>query len=119
MEGFIDELNQAFLTADLGQGPLDFQIDTGLNGSFVIGAELFELSDAVPQGPVIADLAADNSQTFESFDIQFRFLDEDVMTRILVGPGTDCLIGTAMLNPHRLELDYGSRTVRLVCNPAW
>lgn len=34
MDGFIDELNQAFLTVDLGQGPLDFQIDTGFNGSF-------------------------------------------------------------------------------------
>lgn len=119
MEGYIDELNQAFLTVDLGQGPLDFQIDTGFNGAFVIGDELFELPDAVPQGPVIADLAADNSQTFEAFDIQFKWLDEDVMTRLLVGPGTDCLIGTAMLNPHRLELDYGTRTVRLVRNSAW
>lgn len=63
MDGFIDELNQAFLTVDLGQGPLDFQIDTGFNGSFVIG--------------------------------------------------------TAMLDPHRLELDYGSRTVRLIRNPTW
>ena len=29
MDGFLDELHEAFLTVDLGQGPLDFQIDTG------------------------------------------------------------------------------------------
>ena len=119
MDGYIDELNQAFLTVDLGHEPLDFQIDTGFNGSFVIGAELFELPNAVPQGPVIADLAADNVQSFEAFDVQFRFLDEDVLTRLLVGPGTDCLIGTAMLDPHCLEIDYGQRRVRLARNPNW
>ena len=119
MDGDIDELNRVFLTVDLGHGPLDFQIDTGFNGSFVIGAELFELPNAVPKGPVIADLAADNVQSFEAFDVQFRFLDEDVLTRLLVGPGTDCLIGTAMLDPHCLEIDYGQRRVRLARNPNW
>jgi hypothetical protein len=29
MHGFLDELSQAFLTVQLGDTPLDFQIDTG------------------------------------------------------------------------------------------
>lgn len=119
MDGFLDELHEAFLTVDLGQGPLDFQIDTGFSGSFVIGEELFDLPDAVPAGEVEADLAANQTQKFDGYLVLLRWLDEDVQTLVMVGPGKDCLIGTAMLNPHRLELDYGSRAVRLVRNPEW
>ena len=119
MDGFLDELDQAFLTVDLGQGALDFQIDTGFSGAFVIGEELFEIPGAVYAGPVIADLAADQAHSFESFDVVFPWLNEDIKTVVLVGPGKDCLIGTAMFSPHRLEIDYGNRTVRLEQNPDW
>jgi hypothetical protein len=54
LAGYLDELDQAFLTIDTGQGALDFQ-----------------------------------------------------------------LVGTALLNPHRLEIDYGKRTVDLISNPDW
>ncbi len=119
MDGFLDELNQAFFTIDLGQGPLDFQIDTGFSGTFVIGEELFEVPNAVPAGKVDADLAADQNQSFDSYDIVFDWLNEETQCLVLVGPGKDCLIGTAMFNPHRLEIDYGRRSVCLVQNADW
>jgi hypothetical protein len=37
----------------------------------------------------------------------------------LVAPGKDCLLGTALLDPHRLEIDYGQRTVQLICDSPW
>lgn len=119
MDGFLDELDQAFLTVDLGQGPLDFQSDTGFSGAFLIGEEIFDLPDAVPSGEVEADLAADQSHTFAAFKQVIYWLNDDALVPILVGPGKDCLIGTAMFNPHRLEMDYGSRIVRLVANTDW
>ncbi len=33
MDGFLDERNASFLTLDIGQGPLDFEIDTGFAGT--------------------------------------------------------------------------------------
>ena len=41
MHGFLDELDQAFFTFQLGGLPLDFQIDTGFSGTLIVGEELF------------------------------------------------------------------------------
>ena len=38
----------------------------------------------------------------------------DAEIDILVGPGKECLLGTDLLNPHRLEIDFRTRTVRLI-----
>ena len=119
MDGFLDELHQAFLSVDLGQGPLDFQIDTGFSGAFLIGEELFDLTDAIPSGEVEADLAADQRHTFASFKQVIHWLGDEALVPILVGPGKDCLIGTAMFNPHRLEIDFAVRTVRLTPHADW
>ena len=55
----------------------------------------------------------------ESYLIQFEWLGQPIQTRVLAGPGKDCLLGTALLNPHRLEIDFGQRTVHLVESPEW
>ena len=60
MEGLVDELDEAFLTIDFGQGPLDFQIDTGFSGTLIVGEELFGPSQATPAGTIEARLAASN-----------------------------------------------------------
>ncbi len=57
MAGYLDELDQAFLTIDTGQGALDFQIDTGFSGALVVGHELFDASRATPSGTIEAALA--------------------------------------------------------------
>ena len=41
MTGYLDELDQAFLTIDTGQGALDFQFDPGFSGALVAGHGLF------------------------------------------------------------------------------
>ena len=119
MAGYLDELDQAFLTIDIGQGPLDFQIDTGFSGTLVVSEELFDASLASPAGTIEAKLAADQTWTFQRYWLQFDWLGKSVVTRILVGPGRECLVGTELLNPHRLAIDYGKRMVDLVCNPDW
>lgn len=118
MEGLLDELNEAFLTIDFGQGPLDFQIDTGFSGTLIVGEELFDASRATPAGTIEARLAADQSWTYDRYDVEFDWLGKRALVRILIGPGKECLLGTQLLDPHRLEIDYGQRSVRLVANPA-
>ena len=111
MDGFLDDPDEAFLTIDFGQGPLDFQIDTGFSGTLIVGEELFDRSQAAPAGSIEAQLAADQTWTYERYDVQFAWMGQRALVRILVGPGKECLLGTEMLNPHRLEIDYGRRKV--------
>lgn len=119
MDGWLDETNEAFLTLDFGQGPLDFLLDTGFLGTLVVGEELFDTGGATPDAYAEADLAADQTFVFPCFFVEFDWFGARVRVRILVGPGTECLFGTELLNPHRLEIDYGKRTVELSRNPSW
>jgi predicted aspartyl protease len=114
MDGFLDEFDRACLTLEIGHGLLDFEIDTGFHGTLVIGEELFDAAAASPIGPVEADLAGDQRCVFESHQLDFVCLGQPVRAQVLVGPGKQCLLGTVLLSPHRLEIDYGQRCVSLV-----
>ena len=119
MLGFLDELNQAFLTIELGNIPLDFQVDTGFNGTLVVGEELFDPSCGIPTGTMKAELADEHVTTYDTYEVVLKWYGEEVQVQILIGPGKLCLLGTDMLNPHRLQIDYGDRTVELVKKPGW
>lgn len=119
VDGFVDEIEQAFLTIELPQGPLDFQIDTGFSGALIIGSELFETDGATDAGTIDAELAADHHHTFQAYEVVLNWFDEPVLVRVMVGPGKECLIGTQMLTPHRLEIDFATRIARLIRNPSW
>lgn len=119
MHGFLDRDNQAFLTVDIGQGPLDFLIDTGFNGSLIIGEDLFDPAHAIPAGATTAELASHQSFQYQTYLVEFEWLGQLIATRILVGAGKECLLGTALLDPHRLEIDYGQRSVLLNPGTSW
>lgn len=119
MEGYLDELEQAFLKFDIGQNPLDFLVDTGFSGTLLVGKESFDDSRATPSGTMEATLAAGQTCTFECYDIEFDWFGKRVLVQILTGSGKECLLGTIMLRPHRLEIDYDRRTVALFPNSAW
>ena len=119
MDGFLDEFNQAWLNIDFGQGRADFLIDTGFSGTLIIGEELFDASRSIPAGFVDSTLAAGQSHRYERFDLSLEWLGVPVRLFVLVGPGTECLIGTDLFLPHRLEIDYDLRTVRLHRSSVW
>jgi hypothetical protein len=189
VHGFLHELDQAFLTPDFGQGPLDFQVDTAFLGTLLVGEDLrfvrdfaqkkwplrgsrecrlqmdnckmhiancppstadgpdqvdsdnsqfavFNLqfpmagtstencrcayltaySKAVEAGTLQANLAAEQSYEFPRYEV---VLGQTIQTFILIGPGKECLLGTALLAPHRLEIDYEAGTVRLIQGASW
>ena len=114
MDGFLDEFSAAYLTVDFGQGPLDFLIDTGFNGALVVGEEFFDPTDAIPAGIVHADLATEDQYAYPTFMVQFAWFDETIEVRVMIGPGTTCLLGVALLVERRLEIDYLAGTVRVI-----
>lgn len=119
MHGFLDELDQAFVTIQLGGLPLDFQIDTGFSGTLIVGEELFDPSCGSAAGTMKAELADEHIAVYDTFKVVVNWFGELTQVRLLVGPGKLCLLGTDMLKPHRLEIDYGLRTAELTRNPAW
>ena len=119
MDGFLDELNQAWLNLDFEQGRADFLIDTGFAGTLIIGEESFDASRAIPAGYVDSTLAAGQSYRYQRFDLSLEWLGVEVRLFVLVGPGSECLIGTDLLSPHRLEIDYQRQTVRLHRSSDW
>ena len=119
MHAFLDHDNQAFLTFDCGQGPLDYLIDTGFNGSLIIGEEVFDPTNAIPAGAMTTELASHQSFQYQTYLLAFDWFGQELITRIMVGAGKECLIGTALLNPHRLEIDYGSQSVKLIHGASW
>ena len=119
MHGFLDELDQAFFTFQLGDTPLDFQIDTGFTGTLIVGEELFDPGCGSPVGPIKAELADEHIASYDGFVVVVNWFEEPTQVLVLVGPGKLCLLGTDMLKPHRLEIDYGLRTALLIRNPEW
>ena len=115
MHGFLDPLtNESFLTLDFGQGFFDFLIDTGFDGSLVVGEGLLDRSRSLPAGFITAELASGQTYRYETFFVEFDWLGQRIQTRLLLGTGTECLLGTTLLAPHRLEIDYGKQTVDLI-----
>ena len=119
MHGFLDELLQAFLTLDIDQGPLDFLVDTGFAGTLVIGEELFDPTHAKWIGESEAELAAGQTHMFDLYEIEFLWLGQPTRMTAFVGPGKECLLGTALLNPHELRINYHQRTVELLIDSEW
>lgn len=119
MDGFLDEFNQAWLNLEFGQGRADFLIDTGFAGTLIIGEELFDASHAIPAGFVDSTLAAGQSFRYERFDLSLEWLGVAARLFVLVGPGSECPIGTDLLSPHRLEIDYQRRVVELHRSSEW
>ena len=119
MLGFLEPNHQAMLTIELDQGPLDFLIDTGFDGTLIIGEELIDTSNLIPLGTIVAELASHQTFSYPRFAICITWFGEDLLTDVLVGPGKECLIGTALLNPHCLVVDYSKRVVELICSPDW
>ena len=113
MNGFLDESNDAFLTFDFGQGELEFLVDTGSSGSLVVGEYYFDASKASFVGHVEVGLAAGQTQEYARYEMTFTWFARPINKRILVGPGKECIVGTELFNPNRLEIDYSKRTVRL------
>ena len=86
MDGFLDELNQAWLNLDFGQGRADFLIDTGFAGTLIIGEESFDASRAIPAGYVDSTLAAGQSYRYQRFDLSLEWLGVSMRLFVLVGP---------------------------------
>jgi len=113
VKGFIDNLNQAILPLDLYAGELEFVIDTGFSGEIILGQHFFDVTKDQSSGRTHAILTGGSSEFFDTCKIEIASFDRTRSVTVIISPGDDCLIGTDLLNPHLLEVDYARRTVHL------
>ncbi|MFM9964038.1 MAG: hypothetical protein ACKV2Q_22780 [Planctomycetaceae bacterium] len=69
--------------------------------------------------PLPAELASQQSFEYLRYALNFEWFGEDLLIEVHVSSGNECRIGTALLNPHRLAIDYEHRTVRLIQGTSW
>lgn len=114
MDGRLDSTDQAWLSINLKDGLFDFLIDTGFSGTLVVGEEVIDTTFLTWLGECEAELTAGESATFQIYKAEIEWLGLWKTMRVYVGPGSECLLGTEILKPHRLEIDYSLRTVSLI-----
>ncbi len=85
----------------------------------IVGEEIPDTGDLIPLGTLPAELASRQSLAYLRYALSFEWFGEDLLTEVHVGSGKECLIGTALLNPHRREIDCEHRTVQLLQGKSW
>jgi predicted aspartyl protease len=112
--GHVDRDGKPIVLLDIGGRAWPSLIDTGFNGALELPEALRPLVKPRFQGTVYSILAGGQSLLEESYLVDFPFDGETVTAEAVFAPGTsEILLGTLLLDRHRLEIDFVARTVRI------
>ena len=119
MNGFVDDKLRALVrvpvSASRGGNRMDIVawIDTAFNGGLVIPRKLIAQLGLVKESSAEATLADGQCVELETFACFFDWFGESYETQIVANEGTYPLLGTMLLDGHRLDIDYKARTLEL------
>ena len=88
-------------------------IDTGFNGDLELPLELKTLLPCRYIGQVTSLLAGGQRIEEDTFHVDIQFDGEFVRAEATFVPGGQVLVGTRLLQTHRLEVDFPGRGVLL------
>jgi clan AA aspartic protease len=117
--GSVDENNRALLAvtvrAKFNDDPSTVQawVDTAFDGHFVFSSEVIEALGLETLVETEAILADGNKVTLETFVAFLDWFDELIPVQVVANDGQFPLLGTALLENHRLTIDYNEKTVDL------
>ena len=119
MNGFVDDKLRALLrvpvsaTRDGGRKEILAWVDTAFNGGLVIpNGQIAELGLA-QESSAEAILADGSCVELETFACFFDWFGKSYETQIVANNGQFPLLGTMLLDGHRLDIDYDAKTVQL------
>lgn len=119
MKGVIDDTLRALLpfpvsaSRDGNRTDIDVWIDTAFNGGLVIPRkQVAELGLAL-HSSAEAILADGQSVELETLACFVDWFSNSYETQIVASDGEYALLGTMLLDGHRLEIDYKTKTVEL------
>lgn len=117
MKGFVDDKLRALLqvpvsaSCDGDRSALLVWIDTAFNGGLVIPCKQIAELGFVKESSAEAILADGRCVELETFACFFDWFGKSYETQIVANSGQYPLLGTMLLDGHRLEIDYDAKTV--------
>jgi clan AA aspartic protease len=119
MKGFVDDKLRALLgvlvsvSRDGDRKEILVWIDTAFNGGLVIPRMQIAELGLVQESSAEAILADGSCVELETFACFLDWFGNSYETQIVGNDGHDPLLGTMLLDGHRLDIDYDAKTVEL------
>ena len=119
MKGFVDDKLRALLRVPVSasrhgdRSDLLVWIDTAFNGGLVIPRKQITELGLVKESSAEAILADGNCVELETFACFFDWFGNSYETQIVANDGQYPLLGTMLLDGHRLDIDYDAKAVEL------
>lgn len=120
MIGIVDEQLRALINLPVGsfgdgqRREIAVWVDTAFNGGLVIPKRLISELGLAKESSAEAILADRNLVELETFACFFDWFGKTYETQIIANEGKYALLGTMLLEGHRLIVDYNDRTVELI-----
>ena len=113
IEGFIDDREVPVILLKLAGRTWVCTIDTGFNGYLELPEELRDVVSAKYIGTLGSILAGARVVEEDHFNVRFPFDGELLRATATFAPCDVILIGTLLLAPYRLTIDFPARRVWL------
>ncbi len=120
MKGIVDDQLRALITLPVSRtrnGPrkeILAWVDTAFNGGLVLPKHLITDLGLAQESSAEAILADGSLVQLETFACFFEWFGDSYETQIVANDGKFPLLGTILLNQHRLIVDYDDHTVELL-----
>ena len=120
MNGLVDDQLQALLrvpvsaSRDGERTDLVVWIDTAFNGGLAIPRKQVAELGLSKQSSAEAILADGRSVELETFACFLDWFGKTYETQIAASDGEYPLLGTMLLDGHRLDIDYGTKTIEFI-----
>ena len=95
----------------LGGQTWDAIVDTGFNGYLELPASLHSALNPQYLFDTVSLLAAGQTIVEQLFEVQITFDGIPVTAEVTFVPGSQILLGTALLHDHRLDINFKTGTV--------
>lgn len=119
MSGFVDDQLRALLRVPVAAShggrrvELVFWIDTAFNGGLALPRKQAADLGLTQQASAEAILADGRTVELEMFACFLDWFGNTYETQVFAGDGEYPLVGTMLLDGHRLAVDYAAKTVEL------
>lgn len=119
MKGFVDDKLRALVrvpvsaSSDGRREVINVWIDTAFNGTLVLPRKHVAELGLVKESSAEAILADGQAVELETFSCFFDWFGNCNETQVVANDGEYTLLGTMLLDAHRLDIDYQARTVAL------
>ena len=120
MDGRVDRAGRALVDISLRRTPSEqpsavaIWIDTVFTGELVLSRRQIEKLGLVQSSAVSAGLADGKQVILETFSCVVDWFGEQRQVEAVESEGLYALLGTGLLDGHKLEIDYRLRTLTIV-----